>query len=101
MNLDIEYQKCVKHATTIYNSGNVARKLCGRIESNMNASINQCISDNNRQQQELFQKCVNISTTDKQLDECVANNTIESSLKLCKAKCQIKALESLKTVSSL
>ena len=93
MNLNIEFDECVKSATALYESKSQATNYCSFIKENVSKCKKQCSFEDNQLQQQGLNKCIKTSVTDAQLDQCMVANKIEPTIKLCNARCEITATE--------
>ena len=98
MNLDIEFNQCVNKAQHLSNSKSAARSICDYYTNKMNSCKVECSKTENKNQTEILQKCVNISSNDQQLEDCIKNSNLHSTIRLCKVKCEIKALQDYKSI---
>ena len=98
MNLEVEYDRCIKTGNKIYNDTKAVKNLCSFFQTKLNMCKMECMTEENARQQAIVQKCLPNSTTDSQLDECVKKQLMESSLKVCRMKCELKAVENYRNI---
>ncbi len=95
---DQEYNNCVNRAFKVYDDMRTAKTVCGLFNKKMLQCKTVCDSEDSSKTQEVFKKCVNTVKNDAELDACIKQNAAESSIKLCKLKCELVAIENYKSV---
>jgi len=100
MNSNFEYNQCLARAD-IKRSGSDRRAIkdvCTFYNNKMKECMANCVSDENERQVTIAAKCLPTVTTDNQLQECIKKHMMESTVNVCKMKCEINAIHVFKNL---
>jgi len=93
LNPEYEYNQCLARAENhkSFLNRDSHKTVCKYYWNKMLTCKTECAGDENGRQESLMHKCLPTSTTDKQLQECLKQNLMDSTLNVCKLKCELSA----------
>jgi hypothetical protein len=94
MNLDLEYNECIKK----FHNEFQGKSVCNFYVSKMRKCKTVCDTSENQRQEQALKKCIDISKTDNQLESCIKQNIQDATINICKIKCELTAINSFKTL---
>ena len=98
LRLSHEYNECVRRGTHIYDDTKAAKIVCNVFNRKLDECRLECDNQTSQSQQEAFKKCIATSKTDQELDGCISKQVGASTVKICKVKCGLTAVQNYNSI---
>ena len=102
MNPEYEYSQCKARSENnkSFVNRNAHKSVCDYYWNKMMTCKAECYKDENATQESSFMKCLPTCNTDNELKECLNKYKTESSLQVCRLKCEYKANQILRDIGN-
>lgn len=98
LRLSHEYNDCVRRGHRVYDDVKAAKIVCNVFSRKLDECRLECDNQTSQLQQEAFKKCITTAKTDQELDTCISQQAGASTVKICKVKCGLTAVQNYKSI---
>ena len=101
MNIEFEYNQCLargEHQKSFIKRDS-HKSVCNYFMDKVRSCRMECVGNENDKQETIMHKCLPNVSTDKELDDCVKKNLMESTINLCRLKCEVRGMANLRDIS--